>query len=74
LNKDIKFICNTFIWDLIVEFYRAPPKKKKLVAIPSIGSFQHYFLDSHKVTRSSRQVSRKENEATYLVAYYNIIL
>jgi hypothetical protein len=23
LSKDIKFICNTFIWDLIVEFYKA---------------------------------------------------
>jgi len=23
LSKDIKFICHTFIWDLIVEFYKA---------------------------------------------------
>jgi hypothetical protein len=43
LNKDSKFISNTFIWDLIVEFYKAPQKKSKLVAIPSVGSFQHYF-------------------------------
>jgi hypothetical protein len=41
LSKDIKFICNTFIWDLIVEFYRAAKKKSSLVAIPSVGSLQH---------------------------------
>jgi len=23
MSKDIKFTCNTFIWDLIVEFYKA---------------------------------------------------
>jgi hypothetical protein len=27
LSKDIKFICNTFIWDLIVEFYKATKKR-----------------------------------------------
>jgi hypothetical protein len=42
LNKDIKFICNTFICDLIVEFYKAI-KQKKLIAIPSVGSLQHFF-------------------------------
>jgi hypothetical protein len=34
LSKDIKFTCNTFIWDLIVEFYKAIEKKSSLVAIP----------------------------------------
>jgi hypothetical protein len=43
LSKDIKFICNTFIWDLIVEFYKATKKKSSLVAIPSVGSLQHCF-------------------------------
>jgi hypothetical protein len=43
LSIDIKFICNTFIWDLIVEFYRAIEKKFSLVAIPSIGSLQPCF-------------------------------
>jgi hypothetical protein len=43
LNKDIKFICITFIYDLIVEFYRATKIKSNLVAIPSIGSLQHCF-------------------------------
>ncbi len=38
LNKDIKFICNTFIWDLIVEFYKATKNKSSLVAIFSVGS------------------------------------
>jgi hypothetical protein len=27
LGKDIKLICNTFIWDLIVEFYSGTKKK-----------------------------------------------
>jgi len=38
VSKYIKFICNNFIRDLIVEFYRAIEKKFNLVAIPSIGS------------------------------------
>jgi hypothetical protein len=29
MSKDIKFICNTFIWDLIAEFYKATKKQKK---------------------------------------------
>jgi hypothetical protein len=33
MSKDIKFICNTFIWDLIAEFYKATKKIKKLLAI-----------------------------------------
>jgi hypothetical protein len=43
LNKDIKFICNTFICDLIVEFYKAIEKKSSLVTIPLVGSLQHCF-------------------------------
>jgi hypothetical protein len=43
LSKDIKFICNTFIWDLIVEFYKAIKNKFNLVAIPSVGSIQFCF-------------------------------
>ncbi len=43
LSKDIKFICNIFICDLIVEFYRAIKKKSSLVAIPLVGSLQHCF-------------------------------
>jgi len=43
LSKDIKFICNTFIWDLIIEFYKAIEKKCNLVAIPSMGSLHHCF-------------------------------
>jgi hypothetical protein len=43
LSKDIKFICNTFIWDLIVEFYKAIEKKFSLVTIPSVGSLQFCF-------------------------------
>jgi hypothetical protein len=46
LSKDIKFICNTFICDLIVEFYRVTKKESSLIAIPSIGSLQHYFSQS----------------------------
>jgi hypothetical protein len=38
LSKNIKFICNTFIFDLIVEFYRAKEKKYSLVAILLVGS------------------------------------
>ncbi len=38
-----------------------------------LGHFNIIF-DSHKVTRSSRQVTKKENEATYLVVYYNIFI
>ncbi len=38
LSKNIKFICNTFIWvlsnNLIAEIYRAIEKKSNLVAIP----------------------------------------
>jgi hypothetical protein len=34
---------NAFIWDLIVEFYKAIEKKFGLIAIPSIGSLQHCF-------------------------------
>ncbi len=46
LSKDIKFICNTFICDLIVEFYKVTEKESSLIAIPSIGSLQHYFSQS----------------------------
>jgi hypothetical protein len=46
LSKDIKFNCNTFIYDLIVEFYRATKNKSSLVAILSIGSLQHCFPQS----------------------------
>jgi len=46
LSKDIKFICNIFICDLIVEFYKATLKKKSLIVIPSIRSLQHYFPQS----------------------------
>jgi hypothetical protein len=46
LSKDIKFTCNTFIWDLIVEFYKAIEKKSSLVAIPSVGSLQLCFRQS----------------------------
>jgi hypothetical protein len=42
-SKDIKFICNIFIWDLLVEFYKAIEKKSSLVAIPSIRSLQPCF-------------------------------
>jgi hypothetical protein len=45
-SKDIKFICNTFIWDLIAKFYRAIEKKSTLVAIPLVGSLQHCFWQS----------------------------
>jgi hypothetical protein len=38
LNKDIKFICNTFIWDIIVEFYKATKNKSNLIAILLVGS------------------------------------
>jgi hypothetical protein len=38
LSKGIKFMCNTFICDLIVEFYRAIKKKFSLIAIPLVGS------------------------------------
>jgi len=38
LSKDIKLICNTFIWDLIVTFYRGTKKKNCLIAISSAGS------------------------------------
>ncbi len=65
LSKDIKFICNTFIYDLIVEFYRATKNKSSLVAIPSIGSLQHCFPQF--TTWSNREVGRKENETTCLV-------
>ncbi len=43
LSIDIKFFCNTFICDLIVEFYKSTEKKSSLIAIPSIGSLQHCF-------------------------------
>jgi hypothetical protein len=37
LNKDTKFICDTFIWvlpnNLIIEFYRATYNKSNLIAI-----------------------------------------
>jgi hypothetical protein len=46
LSKDIKFICNTFICDLIIEFYKAIEKKFSLVAIPSVESLQHCFPQS----------------------------
>jgi hypothetical protein len=46
LSKDIKFICNTFIWDLFIEFCKALEKKFSLVAIPSIGSLQCCFQQS----------------------------
>jgi len=46
LSKDIKFICNTFIWDLIVEFYRAIEKIYSLVAIHLVGSWQPCFRQS----------------------------
>jgi hypothetical protein len=41
LSKEIKFICNTFICDLIV--YRAIKKKSSLVTIPLVWSLQHFF-------------------------------
>jgi hypothetical protein len=43
---DIKFICNTFIWDLIIEFYRATLKKSSLIAIPLVESLQPCFWQS----------------------------
>jgi len=46
LSKDIKFICNTFIYDLIDEFYRAIENTSSLVAIFSVGSLQHCFSQS----------------------------
>jgi hypothetical protein len=46
LSKDIKFICNTFIWDLIVEFYRVIENKSNLVAILLVGSLQCCFQQS----------------------------
>ncbi len=76
MNKDSKFICNTFIWDLIVEFYRAPQKKKKVGCntLNWVISTLFWIVITLQVTRSSRQVSRKENEATYLVVYYNTFI
>jgi hypothetical protein len=63
LSKDIKLICNTFIWDLIVEFYR--------------GTIFFFFncntLSWVTATLFSRAVGRKENEATYLI-YCNIFI
>jgi hypothetical protein len=46
LSKDIKFNCNSFICDLIVEFYKTIEKKFSLVAIPLVGSLQHCFPES----------------------------
>ncbi len=46
LSKNIKFICNTFIWNLIVEFYRATKRNSNLVAISFVGSLQHCFWQS----------------------------
>jgi hypothetical protein len=46
LSKDIKFICNTFTCDLIIEFYKVIEKKFSLVVIPSVGSLQHCFSQS----------------------------
>ncbi len=43
LSKNIKFICKIFIWDLIVELYKAIEKNFSLVVIPSIRSLQHCF-------------------------------
>jgi uncharacterized ion transporter superfamily protein YfcC len=37
LSKNIKLICNTFICDLVIEFYKATKKKFNLVAIPLVG-------------------------------------
>jgi hypothetical protein len=45
-SKDIKFICNTFIWYLIVEFYRAIEKKSSLVATTQLKVLQHCFQQS----------------------------
>jgi hypothetical protein len=44
LSKDI--ICNTFIWDLIVDLYKAIEKKSSLVAPPLVGSLQLCFQQS----------------------------
>ncbi len=46
LNKDIKFICTTFICDLIAKFYKTTKKKVSLIAIPLVGSLQHCFPES----------------------------
>jgi hypothetical protein len=46
LSKDIKFIYNTFIYDLIVKFYKATKNKSNLVAISLVGSLQHCLSQS----------------------------
>ncbi len=47
LNKDTKFICDTFIWvlpnNLTIEFYRATFNKSNLIAIFLFRSLQHCF-------------------------------
>jgi hypothetical protein len=71
LSKYIKFICNTFIWDLIVEFYRAIKIKLVELQYPQLGHYNVVF-NNHKVIGFGREVGSKENEATYMIYCNNM--